>query len=511
MRKKELLKRSNELNKARISLTATEQDVIYMAMVQFKDDDPIDQKYSIYIPELEKLTGSRPGYSYLKEVTKKLISRVYKIPKENGFFELNILSIAKYKKRTGCIELQFSPEVRDFFFALKENYTSYQFQAALKLKSKYAKRMYEMLCQFKKTGVFNISVRELKERLGLIDLETGKEEYEKFGLFAAYVLNPSKEEINEDTDITFEYKTKKTGRKITHLRFKVYPKETRKNPVIHILEDSTVLSLEKRLISECEMDPDDAKQVIKFLPAIEVENVLNEILKKHKAKEIKSKVGYSTKIFKAWLKGAKPTFEKSEVPRKYKSTKSASQKNEIVVFENEIREKLTNEFEIKYHQVYALLVSYGGDLEKLEELHEALRKLESAIERKVVERNPEAIFEALTMELNGQIDYQPSVVRSGERSNSVNIIGSLLDSSIPEPVTILSEEEQKIRRAKYAIWKDLIGLPIEVKDADKFVEEHSPEDLNDLISIAKEALEKQEIPQEPEAIVQLFKKHLKIA
>ncbi len=99
---------------------------------------------------------------------------------------------------------------------------------------------------------------------------------------------------------------------------------------------------------------------------------------------------------------------------------------------------------------------------------------------------------------------------SNVRSSSINSLGSLLTSSLPKPIIPISEEKENEKRDKYAIWKELRGLPMEVKDVDKFVEEHSTEDLNYLISIAKEALRNQEISQEPEAIVQLFKKHLKI-
>ena len=47
--------------------------------------------------------------------------------------------------------------------------------------------MYEMLSQFKDTGVMTVSLKELKTRLGLIDLETGKERYTEFGLFTSLV------------------------------------------------------------------------------------------------------------------------------------------------------------------------------------------------------------------------------------------------------------------------------------------------------------------------------------
>jgi plasmid replication initiation protein len=82
-----------------------------------------------------------------------------------------------------------------------------------------------MLSQFKGTGIFRISVHELKNRFGLIDPKTGKENsYADFSLFSTKVLKVAREEINECTDIKFDYKTKKTGRKVTDLEFRITQK-----------------------------------------------------------------------------------------------------------------------------------------------------------------------------------------------------------------------------------------------------------------------------------------------
>ena len=79
----------------------------------------------------------------------------------------------------------------------------------------------EMHTQFKDTGVMQITLRELKMRLGLIDLITGKERYTEFGLFTGKVLDVAQKELAEHTDISFTYTAKKTGRKYTDLEFQI--------------------------------------------------------------------------------------------------------------------------------------------------------------------------------------------------------------------------------------------------------------------------------------------------
>ena len=73
------------------------------------------------------------------------------------------------------------------FIELKNNYTEFGFKIALSLKSKYAKRIYEMLSQHKKEKGFNISVKELKWRLGLIKKEK-EEKLSRFYTFKKQVL-----------------------------------------------------------------------------------------------------------------------------------------------------------------------------------------------------------------------------------------------------------------------------------------------------------------------------------
>ena len=92
-----------------------------------------------------------------------------------------------------------------------------------KLRSKYSKRMYEFLSQYKKQGNFTISVEELKGRLSLIDVKTGVEKYLGWHMFADHILERPQKELNEHTDIFFSYMPKKTNRSFTHIEFNIFP------------------------------------------------------------------------------------------------------------------------------------------------------------------------------------------------------------------------------------------------------------------------------------------------
>ena len=90
----------------------------------------------------------------------------------------------------------------------------------MSLRSKYSKRLYEMLRQHKEKGMFEITVDELKYRFSLKDDKTKKETYPTWTLFKKQVLDIPQSELEVLADITFTYEAKKTGRRFTHLTFR---------------------------------------------------------------------------------------------------------------------------------------------------------------------------------------------------------------------------------------------------------------------------------------------------
>jgi hypothetical protein len=299
-----LLKQHNEITSSYNSLTAIEKNIMYMLMAQLRDDDPDGKIYKIHVKELEKLTNSQPGYTYLKEASRKLISRLYTIFTQNEILQLALLTSARYKKGTGIIELELSSEIRPFFFALKNNYTLFQFQTVMRLKSKYSKGIYEMLSQFKSTGIFKISVDELKKRFDLIDLKSGKEQYADFSLFASKVLEVAKREINQSTEISFEYITKKTGRKITDLEFRISYEETMNGLIGPGNVNSKLIELKDRLVSKFKLSKTLAQKVIENIPYDEINKILYDINLDDSDRRIKKMGAYATTVFQNRLNDA---------------------------------------------------------------------------------------------------------------------------------------------------------------------------------------------------------------
>jgi len=204
-------------------MSALEKNIFYMLLDQVGEGDLIEKEYLIDLTVLEKKMGSLT-LDELDKATNRLMRITYDIRKENGDrLYVGLVGVLKYDWFARSLLLKISRKILPYLVALKKNYTTYRLNVALSLRSKYSKRMYEMLSQFKEQGVMELSVDELKYRLALKDPKTGKEQYENWPTFKEHILEIPQKELSEKSDLSFSYEAKKTGKKYTSLVFHIKP------------------------------------------------------------------------------------------------------------------------------------------------------------------------------------------------------------------------------------------------------------------------------------------------
>jgi len=214
----------NALTVARYEMTALEKNILYMVMATIKKDDPTNTLYQVSARELMALTGETIKVADLQRATKRLITRYFETTLPNGhLLQATFVASAEYMAGKGVIELELSQKVRPLYVELKERFTTLQLHTALTLNSKYAKRLYELFSMYKNLPdkTFRIDVKELKERLDLIEPKTGKDRYEKWTHFKNRVLDPAEHEINGKADLSFSYQPIKKGRSVTQIDFAI--------------------------------------------------------------------------------------------------------------------------------------------------------------------------------------------------------------------------------------------------------------------------------------------------
>lgn len=220
------VRQHNALTNARYEYTETQSNIFLVLLSKLRKDAP-DAVYQITVPEMEKVTGNQYNYKQLRESTKEMMGRVHEINTlHNGrevFRQLVLFKRIDYILGTGIIELEFNEYATQYLFDLKNNFTSFQVQAALSLTSKHAKRIYIICSQWKDKGeTKKASIIELKRTLGLADSK-GREEYTEISMFKRNVLDVAVKQINEKTDLLIGYKLEKVGRSFKNIIFTVKP------------------------------------------------------------------------------------------------------------------------------------------------------------------------------------------------------------------------------------------------------------------------------------------------
>ena len=290
LEEKRLVVQDNAITTARYTMTALEKNIMYMVMAQLDKSDPPTKYYRISGKELMERTRKKIKYDELKEATNRLLDRELVIIRENGnYLQIRPISSAEYDSN-GMIEIGLDAKIRPYLFELKNNFTTYELNMVLSLDSKFSKRLYEMLAQFRSTGLLRLSVIEFKERLKLYDSKTGEEQYEKWSAFEKYVLKVAQREIAEHTDLAFEYKLKKTGKKITDIEF-IFNRPK----VVTIPKDETVTRAVERLTTDFRLRQDQAENIITRFSLKDINRTLYDIsLKK---KDIGNIGAYTAKTF----------------------------------------------------------------------------------------------------------------------------------------------------------------------------------------------------------------------
>jgi len=212
-------KQHNAITSGRYDFTACQLDVLFMVLASLKDGET---NYKIHTADIELITGRKWNIAQLTNSTEQLLTRMFEIETEDRYRQFVLFQYFDYIKGTRTIDVKLSEVALPYFFELKNNFTHFQLKSVLGCTSSYAKRLYMLACQWRTLGKFPkpILILELKQMLGLVD-KKGKEQYSEITGFKNKVLDIAKKQINEHTDISFDYELFKRGRSFTHIQIYV--------------------------------------------------------------------------------------------------------------------------------------------------------------------------------------------------------------------------------------------------------------------------------------------------
>ena len=217
------VKKNEKLVTAKFDFSSLALKILAALIASIKDEDTADTIYQFDIKHFMNIskTEDKRMYKEVKEAVVEIMEKVIQIEDENRWSGFHILRKPVIEKNLGIITLKFDEDIFPLLKETKSRYLMYDIENILSLSSKYAIRLYEILKDIykKKTFKRNISkVEEIIEVDYLREILIVPKNY-KYADFKRRVLEIAKKQINENTDILFEYDEVKTGRRVTHLRF----------------------------------------------------------------------------------------------------------------------------------------------------------------------------------------------------------------------------------------------------------------------------------------------------
>lgn len=168
----------------------------------------------------------------LNKYLQHLLSCSIILPTNEGYAIPVLFSQANFNKDEGIITLVsnvMSNEIKQLFFDVGNyKYIKYRLKNTVRLTSLYSFKMYLYLLENKFRGTWKIDINDLRNKV----LEIGNiPTYESYKRIKDNILKKVHEEINEKTNILFDWKPLRIGRKVAEIEFTCHFKDT--NEVIN--------------------------------------------------------------------------------------------------------------------------------------------------------------------------------------------------------------------------------------------------------------------------------------
>ncbi len=228
IRKQKNAYRPRSITEARLSMTASENDIfdILLTYVNKKDDVEENLFYELNIADFKKEFGLKYGknaYGKVRDAALKLSDKSIEIyDKDDSYIKFCLFQTVRWNEKSKRIEVELGNYIKKLLVQEKyKSATFYNVKYTLPMDSQYSKRLYIMFREWLKTGVRYDKLDVLRDKLQV------PKSY-NYNRFKTCVLEYSLKEINDTTDIYVTYieekKPVRGGQKVVGLSFMIKKK-----------------------------------------------------------------------------------------------------------------------------------------------------------------------------------------------------------------------------------------------------------------------------------------------
>jgi len=218
---------SNVLVRMAQGLRLSEKRVVAMCMAQLdsvKLDNTGRYKFRLNAQDYAEQFKITPDAAYLqlKEAGNQLLHRIAQqvvdTKKGRNIKRWQWVSFAEYQDGEGWIKLTFNHEMTPHFFLLRKEFTTYKLEQASALRSIYSWRLFELLMQFKSTGLLRMNIDEFCHAMDAT--ETARN---NFGELRRRIIEPAVKELISKNNLLIDWVPTKAGRRVSGLEFRFKP------------------------------------------------------------------------------------------------------------------------------------------------------------------------------------------------------------------------------------------------------------------------------------------------
>ena len=225
----------NPLLNAKFDLTAFQMKIFHFLVLNTKQTAEGFSVTKVKVSEVSNFLKTKTSdylYNLLEKESRKLMKKEIYLEDENSWKVANILAQIEYHKKEGAFSFMFPPMLSNYLLQLKKNFTHIDVRNIVSMDSIYAIRFYGFCKEFERFGKFQFSIEEIRKMFNL------ENKYELYGLFKQKVIVKAQEELNKNSDLIFNFKEIKEGKKVVALFFEI-EKNPRKNQYQLKIDDST--------------------------------------------------------------------------------------------------------------------------------------------------------------------------------------------------------------------------------------------------------------------------------
>lgn len=216
------VKKANALIEAKGALSSTAQKILIMLISMLRTDDSEFQKYALNIKDFKQELGTTNNeVKFYVERAKELMRNPFEVDKKL----FNWCSMVDYGSIEGYLVFDIHNDLKPYLLGLQKNFTTYNIVNILALKGDYTPRLYEYFlmrfnkykAQYKKqhnktpkSYTFELKIDWLRDTFKIPDSYN-------YADIKRQIIEKAKKQFNEKTNIKFDYKEQKIGRKVDRL------------------------------------------------------------------------------------------------------------------------------------------------------------------------------------------------------------------------------------------------------------------------------------------------------